>query len=151
LTQRTVRNTLLASVVAQLGGASVLASRRVMPSARRAGTLAPPKKSRHVPLLSYPLETNMKSAYELAMERLIKSAPSAKLTAGQKTQLAELESKYKARIAEREIGLRDEMVKAAAAGEREQVRELEQRLVHERRKLRDELEVKKEAVRHKAG
>jgi septin family protein len=93
----------------------------------------------------------MKSAYELAMERLTKSAPSTKLPAGHKARLAELESKYKARIAEREIGLRDEMVKAAAAGEREQVRELEQRLVHERRKLRDELEAKKEAVRHKAG
>lgn len=93
----------------------------------------------------------MKSAYELAMERLSKTSPSAKLTAGQKAQLAELDSKYKARIAEREIGLRDEMAKAAAAGEREQVRELEQRLVDERRKLQAGLEEKKEAVRQKAG
>jgi hypothetical protein len=93
----------------------------------------------------------MKSAYELAMERLNKSAPSAKLTAGQKAQLAELDSKYKAKIAEREIGLRDEMTKAAAAGEREKVRELEQRLVGERQKLQAELEEKKEAVRQKAG
>jgi len=41
----------------------------------------------------------MKSAYELAMERLNKSAPSVKLTAAQKKELAELDSQYAAKIA----------------------------------------------------
>ena len=45
----------------------------------------------------------MKSSYELAMERLNKSAPTTKLTADQKKQLAELDSQYAAKIAQREI------------------------------------------------
>ena len=52
---------------------------------------------------------NMKTAYELAMERLGKTAPTVKLTAGQKKQLAELDSQYAAKIAEREIALKDEI------------------------------------------
>ena len=45
----------------------------------------------------------MKSAYELAMERLNKSSPTTKLSQNQKAEIAELESKYKAKIAEREL------------------------------------------------
>src|SRR5215469_11759516 len=44
----------------------------------------------------------MKSAYELAMERLQKTSPSASLTDKQKQELAELDSKYQAKIAEKE-------------------------------------------------
>jgi len=36
----------------------------------------------------------MKSSFELAMERLAKAAPTHKLTASQKKEIAELESKY---------------------------------------------------------
>ena len=36
----------------------------------------------------------MKSSYELAMERLNKTAPAVKLTATQKKQLAELDARY---------------------------------------------------------
>ena len=61
----------------------------------------------------------MKSAYELAMERLSKESPSIKLTAAQKREIAELESKYKAKAAERELGLGDAMT--AAAGDRKSV------------------------------
>ena len=67
----------------------------------------------------------MKTAYELAMERLNQTAPTAKMTGAQKKQLAELDSKYAAKIAEREIALRDEIAKAAAAGDAEKV-ELQQ-------------------------
>ena len=42
----------------------------------------------------------MKSAYQLAMERLEKSSPSMKLSEGKKRELADIESTYKARIAE---------------------------------------------------
>jgi DUF4097 and DUF4098 domain-containing protein YvlB len=41
----------------------------------------------------------MKSAYELAMERLEKKAPSVSLTDEQKQQIAEIDSTFKARIA----------------------------------------------------
>ena len=92
----------------------------------------------------------MKTAYELAMERLNQTAPATKMTGAQKKQLAELDSKYAAKIAEREIALRDEITKAVAAGEAEKVETLQQQLVKERKKLQSELEEKKEQVRHPA-
>ena len=46
------------------------------------------------------LSSRMKSAYELAMERLEKQAPTRTLTAAQKTEIAELEATAKAKIAE---------------------------------------------------
>lgn len=92
----------------------------------------------------------MKSAYELAMERLNKTAPTLKLTADQKKQIAELESKCKARIAEREIALEGEMTAAAGAGELEKVEALQQQLVNERKKLQSELEEQKERIHKKS-
>lgn len=89
----------------------------------------------------------MKSAYELAMERLSKSSPIAKLTDEQKKQIAELDSKYKAKIAEREIYLKGEMADAAGKGDAELMQKLEQQLISERKKLETELEEKKESVR----
>lgn len=87
----------------------------------------------------------MKSAFELAMERLNKTAPAVKLSAQQKEQIAELESRYKAKIAEREIAMKSEM--ATAAGEPEALTKLQEQLALERKKLRAELEEKKEKVR----
>ena len=86
----------------------------------------------------------MKSSYELAMERLNKAAPTTKLTAEQKKELAELDSRYAAKIAEREIALRDEIAKTDDA---EKVESFRNRLVSERKKLQAELEEKKERVR----
>ena len=90
----------------------------------------------------------MKSAYELAMERLNQTAPAVKLTGAQKAELAELDSKYAAKSAEREIALKDEMARLAAAGDWEKVEALQQRWVNERKSLQAELEEKKEQVRH---
>ena len=89
----------------------------------------------------------MKSAYELAMERLNKTAPPVKLTDKKKKELAELDSKYQAKIAEREIALKDEIGKAAGKGEWEEMEKVEKQLVNERKKLQTELEEKKEEVR----
>ena len=89
----------------------------------------------------------MKTAYELAMERLGKTAPTVKLSAGQKKQLAELDSQYAAKIAERDIALKDEPARVAATGDVEKVEKLQQQLVNERKKLQAELEDKKERVR----
>jgi hypothetical protein len=89
----------------------------------------------------------MKSAYELAMERLGKSAPLPKLTEEQKQQLAELDSKYAAKIAEREIHLADEIAKAANAGDIEKMEQWQQQLVKERKALQAEREEKKEKLR----
>jgi hypothetical protein len=89
----------------------------------------------------------MKSSYELAMERLNKTAPATKLTGEQKKQLAELDAKYAAKIAEREIFLNDERAAAAAKGDYEAVAQLEKQLVSERKTFKAELEGKKEKVR----
>jgi hypothetical protein len=91
----------------------------------------------------------MKSAYELAMERLNKKSPAVKLTAAQKKELAELDAKYAAKIAEREIALKDEIVKAVEAGDAEKAEQLQQQLVIERKKLQGDLEEKKDAIRAK--
>jgi hypothetical protein len=89
----------------------------------------------------------MKTAYELAMERLNKSAPTKKLTEAQKKELADLDSKYAAKIAEREIALKDEITKAGAAGDFEKAETLQQQLAAERKKLQAELEEKREQAR----
>jgi hypothetical protein len=89
----------------------------------------------------------MKSSYELAMERLNKSAPTVKLSAEQKKQLAELDSKYAAKIAEREIFLKGELAAAAGKGDFEAVAQLEKQLVSERKILHAELEEKKGKLR----
>ena len=87
----------------------------------------------------------MKSSYELAMERLNKSTPGVKLSGAQKKELAELDSKYAAKIAEREIALNGEMTKAAGDFEKEE--SLRAQLSTDRKKLQAELDEKKEQVR----
>ena len=89
----------------------------------------------------------MKSSYELAMERLNKSSPTVKLSADQKKQLAELDSRYAAKIAEREIALKGDIDKATVAGDAETAAKVQQQLADDRRKLQSELEDKKDQVR----
>jgi hypothetical protein len=90
----------------------------------------------------------MKTAYELAMERLNKDAPAKKLSPAQKQKLAELDARYAAKIAEREIALNDEMARVVNDPEKE--KSLREQLVHERKKIQTELEEKKEQVRRAA-
>jgi hypothetical protein len=89
----------------------------------------------------------MKSAYELAMERLEKNAPSFTLTDDQKKELGEIESTYKARIAEKELLLRAEIRKAQTSGDFEEVEKLEKQLSAEIARLREDCEAKKEKLR----
>jgi hypothetical protein len=90
----------------------------------------------------------MKSAYELAMERLNKNSPAAKLSDGQKKQLAELDSKFTAKIAEREIALESEIARAISSGDLDKEQMLKQQLAGERKALQSQLEEKKEEIRH---
>jgi len=89
----------------------------------------------------------MKSAYELAMERLEKQSPSAKLTDEQKREIAEIDSLYKSRIAEREVFLQGQLDKARDAGETDEIAALERQLASELRRLNEECETKKEKIR----
>ena len=92
----------------------------------------------------------MKTAYELAMERLGKTSPTVKLSDEQKQEIAELESKYTAKIAERELFLKGEIVKAIDRGDEEAIGQLEKQLLSDRKSLRAECEEKKEKVRNSA-
>jgi hypothetical protein len=93
----------------------------------------------------------MKTAYELAMERLNKAAPSVKLTNEQKKQLAELDSQCSAKIAERELFLQDEITKAVDRGDNEALAQLEKQLVSDRKSIRADFEEKKDRVREKTS
>ena len=90
----------------------------------------------------------MKSAYELAMERLKGSEPeSAPLTTEQKERLAELDARYKAKIAEREIFLRKAYDEAMERNQVEELEKIHQQMLNERSRLEDERETEKERVR----
>lgn len=91
----------------------------------------------------------MKTSYELAMERLNKASPTTKLSDAQKKELAELDAKYAAKTAEREIFLKDELGKAVAKGDVEAMEQLEKQMVSEKKSIAAELEEKKEKVRKK--
>jgi uncharacterized protein YydD (DUF2326 family) len=89
----------------------------------------------------------MKSAYELAMERLEKVSPSIALTEDQKKEIAEVDSVYRAKIAEREVFLKDQIRKAQITGNLEETQSLEKQLASEMRRLQEECEAKKEKLR----
>jgi len=91
--------------------------------------------------------TNMKSAFELAMERLQKQAPSKTLTAAQKAELADLETLYRSKIAQVEIEIGDEIQSAEAQEDFTRVDALRQRLLDQKAKLEEEREDRKERVR----
>jgi phage host-nuclease inhibitor protein Gam len=88
----------------------------------------------------------MKSAYELAMERLEKKEPTKKLNEKQKDEIAEINSLYGSRIAERETFLQGELVKEKARGDLAAVAEIQDQLSREVRRLHVEWEEKKAAV-----
>jgi hypothetical protein len=90
----------------------------------------------------------MKSAYELAMERLAKSEPAAApLTAEQKARLAEIDRVYQGRIAEREIFLKQQLEAALAAQNLDEADKIRKQIANERSRLEEEREDEKERVR----
>ncbi len=93
----------------------------------------------------------MKSAYELAMERLAKSDPAAgrALTPAQKARLAELDALYQGKLAEREIFLRQKLHEALAAGNREEADKIRTQAAQEKARIEEEREEEKEKARRK--
>jgi len=94
----------------------------------------------------------VKSAYELAMEKLRKKdseqgVESAPLTDAQKEEIAEIRSFYRAKLAEREIIFQSEIRKARATGEAELVTSTEDGYRRDRRVLESEMEEKLRAAR----
>jgi hypothetical protein len=91
----------------------------------------------------------MKSAYELAMDRLKAADPEAakELTPAQKKQLAEIDQRFKAKRAEREIFLNQQIAAARAAGQAEELEKLREQLRRERTIIDEEREDEKNKVR----
>ena len=89
----------------------------------------------------------MKSAYELAMERLQKESPDQSLSEEKKVELAELDNLYKSKLAEREVFLGGKIAEAEAIGDFEALDQLQRQLTSDKKTLESELQEKKEAVR----
>jgi hypothetical protein len=89
----------------------------------------------------------MKSAYELAMERLQKQAPSKVLTEAQKAELAELDSLYKSKVAQVEIQIGDDIQAAQAKQDFAKVDELRERLSQQRARLESDKEERRRRIR----
>jgi len=80
------------------------------------------------------------------MERLEKKAPTKKLTEKQKTRIAEINSLYGSKIAERETFLHGELMKVKTRGDVAAVDQIQDQLAREVRRLHVEWEEKKAAV-----
>ena len=90
------------------------------------------------------MSKKMKSAYELAMERLEKtSGPAKKLSDEQRAEIAHIEKVYEARLAETRLDFDQKMGSAASVAELE---ELQQQLSQKITELEQERDRKKEAI-----
>jgi len=90
----------------------------------------------------------MKSAYELAMERLAKAEPAEQpLSAAQKERLAEIDRLYKGRIAEREIFLKQQLDTTLGEQKFDEADKIRKQIAGERTRLEEEREIEKERVR----
>jgi len=89
----------------------------------------------------------MKSAYELAMERLEKFAPAAQLSDEQKTRLADVDKQIDAEIAGKRVFLDGQLAKAEFH-EQDSIR---RQLASEIARLEDKREREKGKIRSGAG
>lgn len=90
----------------------------------------------------------MKSSYELAMERLAAKEGDRKVvTEEQKARLAEIDEKYQAKIAEREVFLKPKIAAAQATGNRSEASSISRQLASEKARLEEEREEKKNEIR----
>ncbi len=93
----------------------------------------------------------MKSAYELAMERLDKTGPMVELDSAQRAELADIDERFRAKVAEKEVFLGGLIDQAKAQRNFHEVAELEEQRGREITRLRENCEQEKEAVRNRAS
>jgi hypothetical protein len=87
----------------------------------------------------------MKSSYELAMERM--GGDDKPITDEQKQKIAEIDSKYKAKIAERKIFLEKNLSDAQAQGNEEEIDLIRRQLNDEVADLEAKSETEKDKIR----
>ena len=90
----------------------------------------------------------MKSAYELAMERMGGDGESKPLTDEQKGEIAEIDSKYKAKVAERKIFLEKSLSEAIEQHNHEEADNISRQLADEIAGLEGKAEAEKEKIRN---
>ena len=83
------------------------------------------------------------------MERLGASDPQVKLTDEQRAELAEVENRFRAKIAEREVFLKGLMDQARAGGNYSELQELQAQLTRDLTSLNSDREAAKERVRQR--
>ena len=88
----------------------------------------------------------MKSSYELAMERM--GGEDAPLSDDQKKQIAEIDAKYKARVAEKKIFLEKSISEALQKENQEEVDLLRRQIAEEVAILENKAELEKEKIQH---
>ncbi len=94
----------------------------------------------------------MKSAYELAMERLAKSDPADRpLSAEKKARLAEIDRVYQGKSAEREIFLQQQLKSALGDQKFDEADKIRKQMAGEKARLSEECEEEKERVRRGFG
>ena len=89
----------------------------------------------------------MKSSYELAMERM-GGGYDKPLTDEQKEKIAKIDTKYKAKIAERKIFLEKSVEDAVAKGEQSEAEEARKILAQEISSLEKKAESEKDKIRN---
>ena len=91
----------------------------------------------------------MKSAYELAMERLSKSDPASSkpVTAAQRAKLAAIDKVYQGKIAEREIFLKQQLEQALTGQDADEVAKIRKQIGSEKLRLEEDREAEKDRVR----
>jgi hypothetical protein len=91
----------------------------------------------------------MKSAYELAMERLSKTDPQSagSLTPEKRARLADVDRVYLGKTAEREIFLKQRLEQALAGPDADEVEKIRRQIALERTRLDEEREAEKDRIR----
>jgi hypothetical protein len=91
----------------------------------------------------------MKSAYELAMERLSKSDPdsSRPVTPEQRKKLAEIDRLYQGKAAEREIFLNQQLEQALSGRDADAVDKIRKQIASEKTRIEEDRESEKDRVR----
>ena len=94
----------------------------------------------------------MKSAWELAMERLDAENPDGAkpLSEEKKAELAEIDAKYAAKIAERKIFLEKVLEEAAEKGDPEEMAGVQRQIADETLRLEEDRERAKEKAREES-
>ncbi|MFQ5701242.1 MAG: hypothetical protein ACE5HU_05305 [Acidobacteriota bacterium] len=96
----------------------------------------------------------MKSAYEIAMEKLAKKdaeqgIAGTTLNEDQKNKVAEVRAFYRAKLAEREILHQSDLNKARLAGDPESISRMEEEYRRDRATLKSEMESKVAAIKRR--